>query len=69
MTVPPTYYLHELGPQAQAMSRNCGNERLAMILQSVAIGSMIIMVGVAVSQAWKDVFGSPGHDRGHGRSR
>jgi hypothetical protein len=69
MTVPPTYYLHELGPQAQAMSRNCGNERLAMILQSVAIGSMVIMAGVAVSQAWKDVFGSHGHDHGNGRSR
>jgi hypothetical protein len=69
MTVPPTYYLHELGPQAQAMSRNCANERFAMILQSVAIGSMIVMAGVAVSQAWKDVFGSRGHDHGHGRSR
>ena len=69
MTVPPTYYLHELGPQAQAMSRNCGNERLAMICQSVAIGSMIVMVGVALSQAWKDAFGSRSHDRGHGRSR
>jgi hypothetical protein len=69
MTVPPTYYLHELGPQAQAMSRNCGNERLAMILQSVAIGSMIVMAGVAVSQAWKDIFGSRGQDHGHGRSR
>jgi hypothetical protein len=69
MTVPPTYYLHELGPQAQAMSRNCGNERLAMILQSVAIGSMIVMAGVAVSQAWKDVFGSRRQDHGHGRSR
>jgi hypothetical protein len=68
MTV-PTYQLHELGPQAQAMSRNCGNERLAMILQSVAIGSMIIMAGVAVSQAWKDVFGSPSKDHGQGRSR
>jgi hypothetical protein len=70
MTVPPTYYLHELGPQAQAMSRNCGNERFAMILQSVAIGSMIVMAGVAVSQAWKDVFSSRGgHDQGRGRSR
>ena len=68
MTV-PTYHLNELGPQAQAMSRNCGNERLAMILQSVAIGSMVIMAGVAVSQAWKDVFGSPGKDHGQGRSR
>jgi hypothetical protein len=68
MTV-PTYHLNELGPQAQAMSRNCGNERMAMILQSVAIGSMIIMAGVAVSQGWKDAFGSSSHDRGQGRSR
>jgi hypothetical protein len=68
MTVPPTYYLHELGPQAQAMSRNCGNDRMALILQYVAIGSMIVMAGVAVSQVWKDTFGSHGHDRGQGRS-
>ena len=69
MTVPPTYYLHELGPQAQAMSRNCGNDKMAMILQYVALGSMIVMAGVAASQVLKDVFGSPGHDPGHGRSR
>jgi hypothetical protein len=69
MTIPPTYHLHELGPQAQAMSRNCGNDKMAMILQYVALGSMIVMAGVAASQVLKDVFGSPGHDRGHGRSR
>ena len=69
MTVPPTYYLHELGPQAQVMSRNCGNDRMAMILQYVALGSMIVMAGVAVSQVWKDAFGSQGQDRGQGRSR
>jgi hypothetical protein len=69
MTVPPTYYLHELGPQAQAMSRNCGNDRMAMILQYVALGSMIVMAGVAVSQVWKDAFGSHGHERGQGWSR
>jgi hypothetical protein len=68
MTVPPTYYLHELGPQAQAMSRNCGNDRMALILQYVAIGSMIVMAGAAVSQVWKDTFASHGHDRGQGRS-
>ena len=28
------------------MSRNCNNERMAMILQYVALGSMIIMAGV-----------------------
>jgi hypothetical protein len=66
MSVPPTYYLHELGPQAQAMSRNCGNDRMAMILQYVAIGSMVVMAGMAVTQAWKDAFGS---SRGQGRSR
>ena len=69
MTVPPTYFLHDLGPQAQMMSKNCGNERLAMILQYVALGSMIIMAGVAASQVLKEAFGSPDRDRGHGRSR
>ncbi len=49
MTTPPTYYLRDLGPEAQAMARNCKNERLAMTLQYVAIGSMIIMAGVAAS--------------------
>lgn len=66
MTVPPTYYLHELGPQAQSMSRNCGNDRMAMILQYVAIGSMVVMAGLAVTQAWKEAFGN---DRVQGRSR
>ena len=63
MTVPPTYYLNELGPQAQAMSRNCGNDRMAMICQYVALGSIIVMAGVAASHALKEVFGSPGQGR------
>jgi hypothetical protein len=67
MTGPPTYRLHELGPQAQMMARNCNNERLAMVLQYVAIGSMIIMAGAAASQLLKDVFVS--HDHKGGRSR
>jgi hypothetical protein len=67
MTVPPTYYLNELGPQAQAMSRNCGNDRIAMICQYVALGSMIVMAGVAASHAFKEIFSS--HDRGPGRAR
>ena len=67
MTVPPTYNLHELGPQAQMLSRNCNNERLAMIMQYVAVGSLIVMTGVALSQAWKEAFAS--RDRGQGRSR
>jgi ABC-type lipoprotein export system ATPase subunit len=28
MSTPPTYYLRDLGPEAQAMARNCKNERL-----------------------------------------
>jgi hypothetical protein len=67
MTVPPTYNLHELGPQAQMMSRNCGNERMAMILQYVALGSMIVMTGVAAAQILREAFGTPHHERGRSR--
>ena len=67
MSTPPTYYLRDLGPEAQAMAKNCKNERLAMTLQYVAIGSMIIMAGVAAAQVLKDAFGSP--ERGRGRSK
>ena len=69
MTVPPTYHFSDLGPQAQMMSKNCGNERIAMILQYVAVGSMIIMAGVAASQVLRDAFGSTDHSRGRGGSR
>ena len=69
MAMPPKYHLHDLGPQAQMMSRNCNSERMAMILQTVAVGSMIVMAGVAASQLLQDMFGSPGHTRGPGRSR
>lgn len=69
MTIPPVYQLHELGPQAQMMAKNCNNDRLAMILQYVALGSMIIMAGAAARHLLKDAFGSPDHDRDHGRSR
>ncbi|MEI7922417.1 MAG: hypothetical protein WCJ40_10945 [Planctomycetota bacterium] len=67
MTVPPTHFLHDLGPQAQMMSKNCQNERMAMILQYVAVGSMIIMAGAAASQVVREVFGTT--DRGRDRSR
>jgi hypothetical protein len=49
------------------MSRNCNSDRMAMILQSVAVGSMIIMAGVAAGQLLKDVFGQ--RDHGHKGSR
>ena len=67
MSTPPTYYLRDLGPEAQAMAKNCKNERLAMVLQYVAIGSMIIMSGVAAAQVLKDAFGSLDRDRGRSK--
>ena len=69
MTVPPTYKLQDLGPQAQMMSRNCSNARMAMILQYVAIGSMIVMAGAAASQVLRDAFGEPDRHHRDGRSR
>lgn len=66
MTVPPLYDFRDLGPQAQMMAKNCGSERLAMTMQYVAIGSMIIMAGAAAAQLMKELFG---HSERHGRSR
>jgi hypothetical protein len=40
---------------------------VAMTLQYVAIGSMIIMAGVAAAQVLKDAFGSPDRDRGRSK--
>lgn len=69
MPVPPTYHLHELGTQAQSMSRNATNERAAMTLQYVALGSMIIMAGAAAAQVLRDAFGPTYSSRGYDRSR
>ena len=69
MSVPPTYFFHDLGPQAQMMSKNCGNERIALVLQYVALGSMIIMAGAAASQVLRDAFGPIDPERGRSRSR
>jgi hypothetical protein len=69
MSMPPTYFLKDLGPQAQLMAKDVKNERMAMILQYVAIGSMIVMAGAAASKVLKEAFGFPHHDRDHDRSR
>jgi hypothetical protein len=66
MTMPPTYDFRDLGPQAQMLARNCNNERMAMTLQYVAIGSMIIMAGAAAAHLMKELFG---HTEHHGRSK
>ena len=66
MSIPPVYNLGDLGPQAQQMAKNCNNERLAMTLQCVAIGSMIVMATATAAQIFKDLFHKTEH---HGRSR
>ena len=66
MTMPPVYNFNQLGPQAQQMAKNCNNERMAMTLQCVAIGSMIIMAGAAAAHLMKQMFG---HTEHQGRSR
>ena len=66
MTMPPTYDIRDLGPQAQMLAKNCNNERMAMTLQYVAIGSMIIMAGAAAAHLMKEMFG---HTEHHGRSK
>jgi len=69
MSMPPTYHFQDLGTQAQSMARNCGNERMAMIMQYVALGSMIVMAGIAASQVLLYTFGPTDNNRDRGRSR
>ena len=38
-----------------------------MMLQYVALGSMIVMTGLAATQVLKEAFGSPDRDRGRSR--
>ena len=63
MSIPPTVPFQALGNQAQFMSRQCGNDRLAMILQYVALGSFIAMTGFTASKILKDMFDSPNRSR------
>lgn len=67
MTIPPTYHFRDLGSQAQMMSKNCSDEKVAMMLQYVALGSMIVMTGLAATQVLREAFGSPDRDRGRSR--
>jgi hypothetical protein len=67
MTIPPVYNFRDLGSQAQMMSKTCNDERLAMLVQYVALGSMIVMAGVAASQVLRDAFGTLSHERGRSK--
>ena len=66
MTMPPIYNPRDLGKQAQDMANNCQDKRLAMTLQCVAIGSMIVMAAASAAHVIKDLFRSSEH---HGRSK
>ena len=55
MTLPPLYHLQDLGTQARQMSRKCQNPRVAIVLEYVSLGSMIVMTGV-VANARDDDF-------------
>ena len=67
--IPPTHNFNDLGLQAQNMSKNCNNQRTAMILQYVAVGCMVAMTGALAAKMLKEVFGSSSHEHSHGRSR
>jgi len=41
---------------------------MAMVLQYVALGSMIIMAGYTASKILKEAFGETDHHHGHDRS-
>jgi hypothetical protein len=69
MTMPPTFHFLDLGVQAQSMARNCGSERMAMIMQYVALGSMIVMAGVAASKVLREAFGPADHHRSRGTTK
>lgn len=69
MSVPPIRFINDIAPQAKMMAKECKNERMAMILQYVALGSMIVMTGITASQFLKDMLKSPKHGHDHNRSR
>lgn len=56
MSMPPTHDLRDLGHDAQRMAKDCKNERLAMTLQTVAVGSMLIMSVAAAVHLIKELF-------------
>jgi len=64
MPVPPVYDLKDVGQQAQEMANKTKNERVALTLQCVAIGSMIVMAAATTAHVIKDLFRNINrHDR------
>jgi hypothetical protein len=50
MTIP----IHSLGTQAQMLARKCGDEKLAMNIQILTVGCLIIITGMALVKAFED---------------
>jgi hypothetical protein len=62
--MPPYIPLSSLPNQAQAFARQCPNEKLAMTMQYLAVGSMILLgVGAAAHMA-RDIFRDRHHEHG-----
>lgn len=55
MSTPPTYLFHVLSSQTKQLARDCKDERLALLLKQVALGSLILMTGFAAKQVLKEV--------------
>ena len=69
MTMPSNFLFRFLGFQGRSMSRNCKDERMAMLLKNVAIGSLIIVTGITANQVLDELFGRPDDSRNQARSR
>lgn len=67
MGMPPTHLFSELGSQAKLMSKECQSQRMALVLNYVAIGCMILMTGLTASQVLREAFGSEEQDHKRGR--
>ncbi len=65
--MPPTHLFSELGSQAKLMSKECHSQRMAMVLNYVAIGCMILMTGLTASQVLREAFDSLDHNQKRGR--
>lgn len=57
MSAPPTFMLHALRALTRTMSKNCQDDRMAMILKNVALGSLILTTGFAANRVLKELGG------------
>jgi hypothetical protein len=62
MSMPPTYFFHHLGRQAQMMTKSCHDERLAVLLKYVGVGSVILFTGLEANQVLNEVFAPRNRD-------